>query len=388
MTSPSDYRFATRCVHAGEAPDPSTGAHGVPLYQNVTFGFQTADEIEAMVNGDRPHFYYSPRGNPTVRCLELKLADLEGSEDAVATASGMSAIAATLIHLVGGDDHLIASDDAYELSRTFMDCDLRELGATVSFIDTTDAASVEAAITDQTRAIYTEVVSNPRLKVTDIDALGAIARHHDLPLVVDNTFHSPALVRPLDHGATIVIHSATKYLSGHGHTQGGVICGSREMLRPLRHKVIRLGGAMSPFAAWLLLAGTKTLSLRMDRHSTNGLRVAQLLAGHADVAEVHYPGLPQDAGHAVARRLIGDDEPRYGGMVSFRPRAGAAGVRAFLNALEVGTLAVSLGDCGTLAWPFASTDLIRLSIGIEDPMDLEADIRRGLDRLAALAADA
>ena len=380
-----DLGFGTRCVHAGEAPDPTTGAHGVPLYQNVTYAFATAGELEAMREGRWPHFSYSPRGNPTVRCLELKLADLEGAEDAVATASGMAAITATLLHLLAGGGHLVASADAYELTREFIACDLPGVGATATLVDATDPAAVEAAITPATRAIYAEAFSNPLLRVADLDALAEIGRRRGVPLVVDNTFLSPALLRPLARGATLAIHSATKYLSGHGQTQGGIVCGPRELIAPIRQKAIRLGGAMSPFAAWVLLAGVKTLPLRMERHGGNALRLARLLAAHPAVAEVNYPGLPGHPGHEVARRLVGDGEGRFGGMVSFRPRGGRAALAPFLDALQVATIAVSLGDCSTLAWPFAGTDLIRLSVGIEDAADLEADVRRGLAGIAAPA---
>ena len=386
MPTPDDHGFDTRCVHAGEAPDPTTGAHGVPLYQNVTFAFHTSTEIEAMQDGTRPHFVYSPRGNPTVRCLEVKLASLEGAADAVATSSGMAAITATLLHLVAGGGHLVASADAYELSRDFMCRDLPELGASVTFVDLGDPEAVEAAIGPTTRAIYAEAFSNPALRVADLDALAAVARRHALPLVVDNTFLSPALLRPLVHGATLVIHSATKYLSGHGQTQGGVVCGPRELVEPIRQRIGRLGAVMSPFAAWVLLSGVKTLSLRMERHAANAERLARLLCSHPAVARVNYPGLPDHPGHEVARRLVAGNG--YGGMISFHLRGGEAAVGPFLNALAVCTIAVSLGDCGTLVWPFYGTDLIRLSVGIEDSADLEADLSQALDRVSPLAAAA
>jgi len=385
MTDRFERGFGTRCVHSGEAPDPTTGAHGVPLYQNVTYAFHNAGELDAMRDGHRPHFVYSPGGNPTVRCLEVKLADLDGAEDAVATSSGMVAISTTLLHLLAGGGHLIASADAYELARDFMCQDLPDIGATVSMVDTTDPETVAAAMTPATRAIYAETFSNPTLRVADLDALGAIAEAHGIPLVVDNTFLSPALCQPLRHGATLVIHSATKYLSGHGQTQGGVVCGPRTLVNAIRAKMIRHGGAMTPFAAWVLLAGVKTLPLRMERHGSNALRIATLLANHPAVASVNYPGLIDHPGHDVATRLLSDSARGYGGMVSFRPRDGVESIAPFLNALKVCTLAVSLGDCGTLVWPFHGTDLIRLSIGIEEPVDLEADLLRGLERLTMLA---
>ncbi len=383
---PERLGLGTRSVHAGEAPDPSTGAHGVPMYQNSTYAFRSYEQLEATRAGLAPHFTYAPRGNPTVRCLELKLADLEGAEAAVAAASGMAAISATLLHLVAGGGHVVASADVYEQTGGFLRRELPAFGATASLVDFTDLGAVEAAINPATRALYVEPFSNPALRVADLPALGALARRHGVPLVVDNTFLSPALLRPLEHGAEIVIHSATKYLAGHGQVQGGVVCGRRETIGPITERLLRFGGAMSPFAAWVLLAGVKTLPLRMARHGANALRVARLLARHPAVATVNYPGLAGDPGHAVARRLVGAGEDRFGGMVSFTLGGGRAAIGAFVDALELWTLAVSLGDCSSLVWPFAGSDLIRLSVGIEDAEDLEADLVRALGVLPAAAA--
>lgn len=376
----SHHGFGTRSVHAGEAPDPTTGAHGVPIYQNSTFAFHSYDELMAARDGTAPHFFYARDGNPTVRALEVKLANLEGAEAAVATAAGMAAIAATLLTLVPAGGHLVASADVYSVARDFLHQDLPAAGARVTTVDFTDLAAVAAAIEPETRALYTESFSNPTLRVADLDGLAALARRHDIPLVVDNTFLSPVLLRPLEHGAEIVIHSATKYLSGHGHALGGVVCGPRARIAAIARKVSHLGGPLSAFAAWTLLNGVKTLPLRVERHAANAARLARLLAEHPAVEAVHYPGLPTDPGHAVASRLVGD---RYGGMLAFRLRGGEAALRPFLNALELCTLAVSLGDCGTLVWPFPD-GLIRLSTGIEDIADLEADLRRALDNVGAV----
>lgn len=382
---PDPFGIATRSVHAGEAPDPSTGAHGVPMYQNATYAFRSYEQLEAVRAGLAPHFTYAPRGNPTVRCLELKLADLEGSEAALATASGMAAVAATLLHLVGDGGHLVASADVYEQTRQFLEHDLAGHGASVALVDARDIGAVEAAIRPETRVLYVEPFSNPAMRVADLPALAAIARRHGVLLVVDNTFLSPALLRPIEHGADLVIHSATKYLCGHGQAQGGFVCGRRELVAPIGAKLLRLGGAMSPFAAWTLLAGIKTLPLRMERHGANALRLARMLAGHPAVATVNYPGLPSDPGHGVARHLVGEGDDRFGGMLSFSLREGCAGNGPFLNALRLCTLAVSLGEYSTLIWPFAGTDLIRLSVGIEDAADLEVDIAAALDRLPMAA---
>ena len=382
---PARHGFGTRSIHAGEAPDPSTGAHGVPIYQNNTYAFRSFEQVEAMRAGTVPHFIYARDGNPTVRCFELKLADLEGAEAAVAGASGMAVVSATLLHLHAGGGHLVASADLYAVADEFVRHELPCLGATVSIVDFSDLAAVAAAITPATRALYTEVFSNPTLRVIDLPALGALAREHGLPLVVDNTFLSPALLQPLAHGADLVLHSATKYISGHGQVLGGVVCGRRDAILAIGRRLSRLGGAISPFAAWVLLAGVETLPLRMERHCANAAALAARLAAHPAVATVNYPGLPSHPGHDIARRLVGD---RFGGMLSFTLRGGDAAVGPFINTLKLCTLAVSLGECATLIWPYPGGDPIRLSVGLEDLADLEADLDAGLARAAAALAPA
>jgi cystathionine beta-lyase/cystathionine gamma-synthase len=379
MTGPGG--FSTRCIHAGEAPDPTTGAHGVPLYQNVTFAFETNGQVEAMRSGDRPHFTYSPRGNPTVRCLELKIADLEGTEVSVALSSGMAAISTVLLTLLADGGHLVASDQLYDLSNDFLRQDLAALGGSVTFVDLSDADAIQDAITPQTRAIYVEPFSNPLLRVTDIGMLARIADEKDLVLVVDNTFLSPALLRPAALGAEIVLHSATKYLSGNGQVQGGVVSGPKRLIDPIRSRAIRLGAVMSPFAAWLLLAGIHTLPLRMHRHSENASQLARLLAAHPAVADVHYPGLSSDPGHALAASLLGPGDLHCGGMIAFTLAAGRDAFSPFLDALKLCTIAVSLGDSSTLVWPWPCDNLIRISTGLEDFVDLKADIVQALNNV-------
>ncbi|MGH2617083.1 MAG: trans-sulfuration enzyme family protein [Thermomicrobiales bacterium] len=373
------FGLSTRSIHAGEAPDPSTGAHGVPIYQNATFAFRSAAGVRAWREG-APHFVYARDGNPTVRCLELKLADLEGTEDAVATGTGMAAISATLLHLLGNGGHLVASADVYGVTKELLRQDLPAFGATVSLVDFNDLAAVEAAITPQTRALFCEPFSNPMLKVADLPALGRLAAARDIALVVDNTFLSPALLRPVEHGATVVIHSATKYLSGHGNALGGIICGPRPAIASLRGLLSRLGGTMGAFPAWVFLTGVKTLPLRVREHSANAAALAGLLADHPAVAAVYYPGLPTHPRHEIARRLVGD---RCGGMLAFALAGGEAAVGRFLDALTIPTIAVSLGDCATLIWPLAGTNVLRLSVGLEDLVDLESDFAHALAQVGS-----
>ena len=377
--------FGTRCIHAGEAPDPTTGAHGVPLYQNVTFAFETNGEVEAMRSGERPHFTYSPRGNPTVRCLELKVADLEGTESSVALNSGMAAISGTVLTLLSGGGHVVASDQLYDLTRAFLRDDLPGLGGSATFVDLSDPTAIQCAITSKTRAIYAEPFSNPLLRVADVRMLAQIAHQHELVLIVDNTFLSPALLRPVELGADIVIHSATKYLSGSGQVQGGVVSGPRRLIEPIRARALHLGTALSPFAAWLLLAGIHSLPLRMQRHSANAFQLASLLVAHPAIEQVHYPGLASDPGHDLARALVGSGDDRFGGMVAVALRGGREAIGALLDGLRLFTIAVSLGDSSTLVWPWPCGNLVRISTGLEDFPDLEADILGGLNRIVPAA---
>lgn len=373
------HSFETRCVHSGEAPDPTTGAHGVPIYQNVTYAFETFGQVEAMRSGERPHFSYSPRGNPTVRCLEAKIADLEGAEASVALNSGMAAISGVVLAIAGNGGHIVASDHVYDLTRELLRDELPRLGASATFVNINDASAITSAITPQTRAIYAEPVSNPLLRVTDLEMVAAVAREHGLPLIVDNTFLSPAVLRPLAHGATVVIHSATKYLSGNGQVQGGIVSGPRDVVQRVVAQMQILGTAMPPFSAWLLLAGSHTLALRMARHGENAKAIAEFLVAHPAVAGVNYPGLDGHPGHEVASHLFG--ESGFGGMVSFTLRHPEL-QGSFLNHLRLFTIAVSLGDTGSLIWPWANSDLIRISTGLEAPHDLIEDLRSALDALA------
>ena len=368
--------FATRAVHAGEAPDAQTGAHGTPIYQNTTFALGSWDRFNAFYEGDESVYVYSRDLNPTVRRLEEKVSDLEGAEDCVALASGMAAISATLLTL-GAGAHAVVSDQVYNTANLLVSEDLPTHGMRISRVDSGDLAAVEAAIEPATRFVYTEVVANPTLRVADVAALAELAHAHGLLLVVDNTFLSPAIYRPLEHGADLVLHSATKYLAGHGEVLGGVVSGSKALVEPVRVKAKRLGGTLSPFGAWLILTGIRTLPLRAERHSKNALAVAKYLSGQGDVVSVQYPGLPSDPGYPTAARLYGEDNG-FGGMVTVRFLGGEPALAAFVDELRLVTFATSLGDTGSLAWPIHGTNLLRFSIGIEDAPDIVADLDRAM----------
>jgi methionine-gamma-lyase len=371
--APNQRGFHTRSIHAGERPDPVTGAHGTPIYQNATFALGTMDRFQAFWDGDHDVFGYTRDLNPTVYQFEQKVADLEGAEDAAAAASGMGAISATLLTIASDGGHIVAADQIYNTADKLVREDLPGYGITFSRVDITNLDAVEAAIQENTRAIYTEVVSNPRLNVTDVEGLAEIARRRGILLVIDNTFLSPAIFRPIEHGADLVIHSATKYLSGHGEVLGGVVSGSADRIAEIRKKLVRLGATLSPIGAWLIMTGMKTLPLRMERHSANALVVARFLASHPMVTSINYPGLPDDRGHKVLSHLLGDQQ-LYGGMLSITVTGGEASIAPFVENLQLITFATSLGDTSSLAWPIYGTDLIRLSIGLEDVPDLLADL--------------
>lgn len=372
--------FNTRVIHAGEAADPVTGAVGVPIYQSATFAFRSADQIDRFIEGEVPHYIYSRYGNPTVRCLELKLADLEGAGDVLVAASGMAAISTAMLHLLAGGGHVVASDTLYPIAREFFRESLGDYGASATMVDTTDLDAVRGAIDAETRAIYVETFSNPTLDVMDIPALAEIAHEAGVPLVVDNTFLSPALFRPLEHGADLVLHSATKYLSGHSNMIGGVIAGSRQMIGAMRRRMEQLGGIMAPQTAWQLMQGVKTLPLRMVQHSSSALAVAGVMATHPAVASVNYPGLPDHPGHELAAGMTGE---RFSGMVSLRLVDHERSRNAFLDALAIPFKAVSLGGVESLVWPFDQDGVIRLSVGIEDTEDLVADVTHALDAVSS-----
>lgn len=368
--------FHTRSIHAGESPDPATGAHGTPIYQNTTFALGTWERYQAFWAGEEGVFGYSRDHNPTVYHLEKKVADLEGADGTVATGSGMAAISSALLSTAAGG-HVVAAREIYNTANKLVNEDLPTHAIRFSRVDITNLDAVAAAIEPDTRVIYTECFSNPNLIVADLPALAEIAHRHGALLVVDNTFLSPALLRPLELGADLVVHSATKYLAGHGEVLGGVVSGNADLTAAIRQKVNRLGGTLSAMSAWMIMTGMKTLPLRMERHSANAMAVARFLSSHLMVERVHYPGLANDPGHAVAGQLLGE-HGMYGGMMSMSLRGGEAAIPAFAESLNLITFATSLGDTSSLCWPIFNTDVVRLSVGLEDIEDLLEDLDQAL----------
>jgi cystathionine beta-lyase/cystathionine gamma-synthase len=372
--------FATRAIHAGEGPDPVTHAHNTPIYATATFAFDTAAEKEDAVDralaGDPTAYFYSRTGNPTTRALEVKLAALDGAEDAIVAASGMACVSSTLLAHLGSGDHVVVGDELFVITRVLLEDDFPRRGIGVTAVDMTDLAAVEAAITPATRLLFFETATNPRLRVADIDALAELGHRYGLIVVADNTFLGPALLRPIEHGADMVVHAATKWLSGHGDAVSGAVTGPDVLLRPIRKQVDTLGQAASPFASWLVLRGVRSLPLRSGQASANALQLAAFLEAQEKVEWVRYPGLESHPDHAVAQRLI--DGPG-GGMLSFQVRGGVEGMAAFTDHLGLCDVGVSLGDIFTLVYPNPKRGgLIRVSVGCEDIDDLVEDFSRGL----------
>jgi cystathionine beta-lyase/cystathionine gamma-synthase len=380
---PDDARFSTVCLHAGQEPDPSTGAIITPIYQTSTY---VQDAL-----GVHKGYEYARTQNPTRFALERNIAAIEGGKAAFAFASGMAAVGAVGRMLKSGD-HVVVSRNTYGGTFRFFDKILQRYGLTFTYVDTADLDETERAITAATRLLFVETPTNPLMRLTDLGAAAAVAHRHDLRLVVDNTFASPCLQRPIEFGADLVVHSTTKYLNGHSDSVGGVVVATRDDdIDWLRFVQNAEGAIMSPFDAWLVLRGTKTLPIRMERHNANGLALARFLEAHPKVERVYYPGLPSHPQYALASRQMRG----FGGMLAFELGSLEA-ARRLLNGVRLCALAESLGGVETLvshpatmthaSVPAAAraalgiTDgLVRVSAGIEDIEDLEADLAQALD---------
>ncbi len=382
----------TRAVHAGQHPDPSTGAIATPIAQTTAFGYGTLERGAAIFAGEAPGYRYSRFANPTVAALEAKLADLEGAPSAVAFASGTAACSSVLLGLLRPGDELVFLGPLYGGTEGL----LRNLGERwgIRVVDAT-ACGLEAALTPATRMVWVESLTNPTLRVHDLAEVARLARARGITTVVDNTFCTPCLVRPLALGMDVVLHSMTKYLGGHGDATGGIVTGSEALVRAVRQTGLgHVGGNLAPQEAYLFLRGIKTLPLRMAAHCEGAMAVARFLQNHPAVKTVHYPGLESHPQHALAQRQM---QGGFGGMVTLElAHAERAAVAAMLNRLQLFTQAVSLGDVDSLACHPASTThsfvspearaaagvtegMVRLSVGIEHPDDLIADLAQALD---------
>jgi cystathionine beta-lyase/cystathionine gamma-synthase len=379
----TNARFSTVCLHAGQEPDPSTGAIITPIYQTATFVY---DEF-----GRHKGFEYGRTQNPTRMVVERNIAAIEGGKAAFAFASGMAAIGAVATMLKAGD-HVVVSDNTYGGTFRLFDKVLTRYRLTFSYVDTSQLDEVERSFTPSTRLLFVETPTNPIMRLTDLREAATLAHRHSVRLVVDNTFASPYVQRPIDFGADLVTHSTTKYLNGHSDSIGGVVVATRdddiEWLSFVQNTV---GAILSPFDSWLVLRGTKTLALRMSQHNANGLALAEFLAGHPKVRHVYYPGLRSHPQYELAKRQMRG----FGGMLAFDLGSlGAA--RRLLNGVRLHALAESLGGVETLiSHPATMTHaavpverrlalgitdgLVRISAGVEDIEDLKEDLAQALD---------
>jgi len=387
----------TQAVHAGErAPRPDFTPVSTPIYPSVGYLYESMEDLDGVFAGERAGYVYLRYGSPTVAALEEAVATLEGGEAAIATASGMAAIHLALLAAgVGPGERVVAAQDVYGATYALLANLLRGQGVETRFVDAADLDAVHAAVHEaRPRLVLVETVSNPLLKVADLPALAEIAHGAGALLAVDSTFATPCLVQPLALGADYCIHSATKYLGGHGDVLGGVVVAAAERCARMRELLKLTGGNLGPVEAWLVLRGLKTLPLRMRQHSANAMEVAQWLATRPEVARVNYPGLPNHPQHALATRLFRTG--LYGGMVSFElAGAGREEVFRFMEALRLCLPATTLGDVYSLVlYPAMSSHravpaeerarigigdgLVRLSVGIEEAGDIIDDIRQAL----------
>ena len=428
MTENAKHRFDTIAVHGGHTPDRDTHSRVVPIHQTTSYLFEDTDHAARLFGLQEPGYIYTRIMNPTTEVLEKRVAALEGGVGGLAFSSGMSAITAGCLTILGQGDHIVSSSGLYGGTYTlFSHTFPNKLGVDVTFTETDAPGEFEKAITDRTKLLYTETIGNPRLSVPDFEALAEVAHAHGLPLMVDNTVASPWLCRPIEHGADIIVHSLTKYLGGHGNSIGGILVdggnfdweGSGrfpELVEPdpsyhgvqyvedfeeqayivkARVHLLRdLGGCISPMNSFLILQGIETLPLRMQRHCSNAAAVAEFLQRRAGVSWVNYPGLEDHPAHALAARYLEDG---FGAMIGFGVEGGLEAGKAFIEGLELVSHLANIGDAKSLAIHPASTthqqlseeeqrqtgvtpDFIRLSVGIEDPEDIIADLDQALAR--------
>lgn len=393
--------FQSLCCHAGQHADPQTGAHNTPIYQTSTFAFKNVQDGADKFAGEKEGYIYTRLGNPTQSALEEKMAALEGAEAAIATASGMSAISASVMAVAYAGDHILAHDCLYGCTHSLMEEILPRYGIEVTFADLSDLDNVDEYLQDNTKLVYLETPSNPTLNLVDIEEISKKAHAAGAKVIVDNTFMTPYLQNPLALGADMVVHSATKYIGGHGDAIAGIIAGKEEMLAEIRMTTLKdFGGIISPFNAWLLLRGLKTLPIRVDKHTENAMEVAEFLEAHDKVERVFYPGLESHPQHDLAKKQASG----FGSMISFELKGGYDAGEKMMNNVNLATLAVSLGDVDTLIQHPASmthapvpreerlaagiTDgLVRISIGIEDVEDIIADLDNSLSVLADVEED-
>ncbi|MBP2650380.1 MAG: O-acetylhomoserine/O-acetylserine sulfhydrylase [Firmicutes bacterium] len=422
MALPEELRFDTLAVHGGQEPDPTTGSRAVPIYQTTSYVFNDADHAANLFALKEPGNIYSRIMNPTTDVLEKRIAALEGGVGALAFASGHAAISAAIFNIAEAGDEIVSSASLYGGTYNMFSYTLPHLGINVKFVDPSDPENFRKAITPKTKAIYAETIGNPKIDVLDIEKVAAIAHTNGIPLIVDSTFATPYLLRPIEYGADIVVHSATKFIGGHGTSMGGLVIdggkfdwgtgkfpllsepdpsygglkytealGAQAYIVRLRTQILRdLGATLSPFNSFLFLQGLETLHLRLKRHSDNALAIAKYLAGHNQVAWVSYPGLETHLNYKLAQKYLPNGA---GAILAFGIKGGLEAGKKFINSLKIFSLLANVGDAKSLVIHPASTthsqlnseqrakagapdDMVRLSLGLEDASDLIADLEQ------------
>lgn len=388
-------RFETEVIHKGYNALQHHGSLSPPIFQTSTFVFDTAETGASRFAGEQEGYIYSRLSNPTVAMLEERIASMEKGEKGLAFGSGMAAVSAILLGLTKTGDHILCSEGVYGCTFGLLQLMEEKYHITHDFHSMNDEDSLRSAITDHTTVIYIESPINPTMKLVDIEMVARVAKEYSIPVVVDNTFSSPYLQRPLELGCDVVIHSATKYLCGHGDVIGGLAVGSNELMSHLAMTTQKdIGGIISPFDAWLLLRGIKTLPVRMDRHCDNAKKLAELLKEHPAVEKIFFPGDPEFPQYELANKQM----ENAGGLISFQIKGDKAAAQSFMNSLQLIKIAVSLGDAETLIQHPATmthavvpeenrmqmgiTDqLLRLSVGLEAWEDIWSDLEQALNKI-------
>ncbi len=387
-----NMKFNTKLIHGGEFED-QFGSATVPIYQTSTFKFKNSQHGADCFSGISDGYIYTRIGNPTVRTLEKNIAELENGYDGVATSSGMSAITSVYMALLGTASHIISTASVYGPARDVLEKDFSRFGVESDFISTSDIDLLESSIKQNSKVIYLETPANPTMEISDIKACSEVAKRHNLVLVVDNTFATPYLQKPLDFGADVVLHSVTKFINGHADIVGGIVVAKgKSLYERIRHSMIYMGCNMDPHQAYMVLRGVKTLSLRVERNQENAFKIAKFLEGHPMIAWIKYPGLESHPQYQLAKSQMSGP----GSIISFGLKGGLDEGRKLMDNVHLATLAVSLGGVETLIQHPASMthaavskenklkagitdDLVRLSVGIEDVNDIIADLNQALE---------
>ena len=401
MTQFKSKNIETNAIHAGRINDTQFGSLATPLYQTSTFIFDNAQQGGDRFAGESEGYIYTRLGNPTTRQLEQRVAAMECMDDAAATATGMAAVSAALLTNLQAGDHMISSKAVYGCSFALMNHMLKKFNIEVTFVDMTEPENIKAAIKENTKLVFLETPINPNLVVLDLEKICAIAKEYKLLSIVDNTFLTPVLQQPAKFGADIVVHSATKYLNGHGDVVAGIVCASFEMINEIKMTTLKdIGATISPHDAWLIMRGLKTLPIRMDRHCSNAQTVAEFLEQHPMVDEVYYPGLKSHSGN----KFVGNQMKAAGGVIAFELNTDLTGGKTFIDAMELFSIAVSLGDAESLIQhpasmthsPYTpeeradagiSDSLIRISVGLENVDDIISDLTQALAKVKLPSSD-